>query len=60
MSPRPGLRVVLFDSSDVLMRPTSPSDTPVTEAWRGVLTENWPSVETAYQRLGCARCFTPS
>jgi hypothetical protein len=25
---------VLFDSGDVLMRPTSPNDAPVTEAWR--------------------------
>jgi HAD superfamily hydrolase (TIGR01509 family) len=29
-----GLRGVLFDSGDVLMRPTSPNDAPVTEAWR--------------------------
>jgi HAD superfamily hydrolase (TIGR01509 family) len=32
--PRPRLRGVLFDSGDVLMRPTSPNDAPATEAWR--------------------------
>jgi putative hydrolase of the HAD superfamily len=32
--PRPGLRGVLFDSGDVLVRPTSPNDAPATEAWR--------------------------
>jgi FMN phosphatase YigB (HAD superfamily) len=29
-----GLRGVLFDSGDVLMRPTSPSEAPAAEAWR--------------------------
>ena len=28
------LRGVLFDSGDVLVRPTSPNDAPATEAWR--------------------------
>jgi HAD superfamily hydrolase (TIGR01509 family) len=32
--PRSRLRGVLFDSGDVLMRPTSPNDAPATEAWR--------------------------
>jgi FMN phosphatase YigB (HAD superfamily) len=32
--PRPRLRGVLFDSGDVLVRPTSPNEAPVTEAWR--------------------------
>jgi putative hydrolase of the HAD superfamily len=32
--PRSGLRGVLFDSADVLVRPTSPNDAPITEAWR--------------------------
>ena len=32
--PRSRLRGVLFDSGDVLVRPTSPNDAPATEAWR--------------------------
>jgi HAD superfamily hydrolase (TIGR01509 family) len=32
--PGSGLRGVLFDSGDVLMRPTSPSDAPAAQAWR--------------------------
>ena len=32
--PWPRLRGVLFDSGDVLVRPTSPNDAPATEAWR--------------------------
>jgi hypothetical protein len=32
--PQSPLAGVLFDSGDVLMRPTSPNDAPATEAWR--------------------------
>lgn len=32
--PQSSLRGVLFDSGDVLMRPTAPNDAPATEAWR--------------------------
>jgi HAD superfamily hydrolase (TIGR01509 family) len=32
--PQQGLRGVLFDSGDVLVRPTAPNDAPAAEAWR--------------------------